>query len=262
MKRKNTKVLQSRACLKPKCKRKEIFTSEFAVFVRKEYMYTVIKGPTVLSCVESDMSMSRSYDWLWLTRFAAVVPFYSLQVTLFLDSYCFVVFSTDRSGRGPASLSASRSPSSKVSDKKRSPQRTESISESIKISESRGHERSASESSVPEDISVSADDKSRVRSEKSRESSIPEIDVKTRSQGSSIPEEIPEEYVNDTFESLDSTATPAHSTPVRSDLSLKRDTSAISRRSSTGEGSKSEEETSMTGELLPEKRKNSSRYLF
>ena len=76
--------------------------------------------------------------------------------------------------------------------------------------------------------------------------------MKTRSQGSSIPEEIPEEYVNDTFESLDSTATPAHSTPLRSDLSLKRDTSpAVSRRSSTGEGSKSEEEASMTGELLP-----------
>ena len=74
--------------------------------------------------------------------------------------------------------------------------------------------------------------------------------MKTRSQGSSIPEEIPEEYVNDTFESLDSSATPAHSTPVRSDLTLKRDTSpALSRRSSTGEGSKSEEDTSMTGEL-------------
>lgn len=74
--------------------------------------------------------------------------------------------------------------------------------------------------------------------------------MKTRSQGSSIPEEIREEYVNDTFESLDSSATPAHSTPVRSDLTLKRDTSpALSRRSSTGEGSKSEEDTSMTGEL-------------
>lgn len=101
---------------------------------------------------------------------------------------------------------------------------------------------------------MSARDKSRDRSEKSHESSIPEVDMKTRSQGSSIPEEIPEEYVNDTFESLDSTATPAHSTPVRSDLSLKRDTSpAVSRRSSTGEGSKSEEETSMTGELLSKK---------
>lgn len=153
----------------------------------------------------------------------------------------------DRSGRGSASLSASRSPSSKVSDKGRSPQRTESISESIKVSGSRGHERSVSESSVPEDISVSARDKSRDRLEKSHESSIPEVDMKTRSQGSSIPEEIPEEYVNDTFESLDSTATPVHSTPVRSDLSLKRDTSpAVSRRSSAGEGSKSEEEASMT----------------
>lgn len=87
--------------------------------------------------------------------------------------------------------------------------------------------------------------------------------MKTRSQGSSIPEEIPEEYVNDTFESLDSTATPVHSTPVPSDLSLKRDTSpAVSRRSSAGEGSKSEEEASMTGELLPEKKsKNSLCYL-
>ena len=75
--------------------------------------------------------------------------------------------------------------------------------------------------------------------------------MKTRSQASSsIREEIPEEYVNDTFESLDSSATPAHSTPVRSDLTLKRDTSpALSRRSSTGEGSKSEEDTSVTGEL-------------
>ena len=208
--------------------------------------------------VESDISMSWSYNWLWLTRFVALVP-YSLQITLFVDGYCSVAFSTDRSGRASASLSASRSPSSKVSDKSRSSQRTESISESIKVSESRGHERSASESSVPEDISVSARDKSHVRSEKSHESSIPEVDMKTGSQGSSIPEENPEAYVNDTFESLDSTATPAHSTPVRSDLSLKRDTSpAISRRSSTGEGSKSEEETSMTGE----KRKNSSRYLF
>lgn len=104
---------------------------------------------------------------------------------------------------------------------------------------------------------MSARDKSRDRSEKSHESSIPEVDMKTRSQGSSIPEEIPEEYVNDTFESLESTATPAHSTPVRSDLSLKRDTSpAVSRRSSTGEGSKSEEETSMTGELLSKKSEN------
>lgn len=156
---------------------------------------------------------------------------------------------TDRSGRKSASLSVTRSPSSKVSDKDRSTQQTESISESIKASGSRGHERSASESSVPEDISVSVRDKSRDHSEKSRESSIPEVDMKTRSQASSIPEEIPEEYVNDTFESLDSTATPVHSTPVRSDLSLKRDTSpAVSRRSSTGEGSKSEEDTSMTGE--------------
>lgn len=106
---------------------------------------------------------------------------------------------------------------------------------------------------------MSARDKSRDHSEKSHESSIPEVDMKTRSQGSSVPEEIPEEYVNDTFESLDSTATPAHSTPVRSDLSLKRDTSpVVSRRSSTGEGSKSEEETSMTGELLPKKSKNNS----
>lgn len=206
--------------------------------------------------VESDISMSWSYDWLWLKRFAVLVPLSSLQITFFFNVYCSVAISADRSGRGSASLSASRSPSSKVSDKGRSPQRTESISESIKVSGSRGHERSVSESSVPEDISVSARDKSRDRSEKSHESSIPEVDMKTRSQRSSIPEEIPEEYVNDTFESLDTTATPAHSTPVRSDLSLKRDTSpAVSRRSSTGEGSKSEEEASMTGELLPEKKK-------
>ena len=151
----------------------------------------------------------------------------------------------------------SRSPSSKINEKDRSTQASESISESIKVSVSRGHERSASESSVPEDISISARDKSRDRSEQSRDSSIPEVDMKTRSQGSSIPEEVPEEYVNDTFESLDSTVTPAHSTPVRSDLSLKRDTSpAVSRKSSTGEGSKSEEDTSMTGELLPQNTSN------
>ena len=62
MKRKNTKVLQFRAYLKPQIEEKRILTLAFAVFVRKEYMYTVIKGPTVLSCVESDISMSRSYD--------------------------------------------------------------------------------------------------------------------------------------------------------------------------------------------------------
>lgn len=144
----------------------------------------------------------------------------------------------------------SRTPSSKINSKDQSTQGTDSISEFIKVSGSRGHERSASESSVAEELSITARDRSHDQSERSRESSIPEVDMKTRSQGSSVPEEIPEEYVNDTFESLDSTATPAHSTPVRSDLSLKRDTSpAVSRRSSTGEGSKSEEDASMTGKL-------------
>ncbi|RMX60147.1 hypothetical protein pdam_00010105 [Pocillopora damicornis] len=154
----------------------------------------------------------------------------------------------DRSGReASASLSVSRTPSSKVISKDRSTQGTDRISESIKAARSHGHERSASESSVAEELSIPTRDRSQDQSERSRDSSIPEVDMKTRSQGSSIPEEIPEEYVNDTFESLDSSATPAHSTPVRSDLTLKRDTSpALSRRSSTGEGSKSEEDTSMT----------------
>lgn len=145
-------------------------------------------------------------------------------------------------------MSLSRSPSRKTSIKERSTQGTETISESIKASGSRGHERSASESSVPEDINISARDKSH-DSDKSRDSSIPEVDMKTRSQGDSIPEEIPEEYVNDTFESLDSTVTPAHSTPVRSDLSFKRDTSPSVSRRSSNDGSKSEEEASMTGRL-------------
>lgn len=162
-----------------------------------------------------------------------------------------MVILTDRSGReASASLSVSRTPSSKVISKDRSTQGTDRISESIKAVRSHGHERSASESSVAEELSIPTRDRSQDQSERSRDSSIPEVDMKTRSQGSSIPEEIPEEYVNDTFESLDSSATPAHSTPVRSDLTLKRDTSpALSRRSSTGEGSKSEEDTSMTGEL-------------
>ena len=75
--------------------------------------------------------------------------------------------------------------------------------------------------------------------------------MKTRSQETSIPEEIPEEYVNDTFESLDSSLTPTHSTPLRKDLLVQRDISqspSASRRSSN-DGSKSEEEASMTGEL-------------
>ena len=72
--------------------------------------------------------------------------------------------------------------------------------------------------------------------------------MKTQSQGTSIPEEVPEEYGNDTFESLDSTVTPTHSTPVRSDLSFKRDSSPSVSRRSSNDGSKSEEEASMTGE--------------
>ena len=146
-----------------------------------------------------------------------------------------------------ASLSVSRSPSSKTSNKDRSTQGTETISESIKASGSHGHERSASESSVAEDIIISARDKTH-DSDKSRDSSIPEVEMKTRSQGTSIPEEVPEEYGNDTFESLDSTVTPTHSTPVRSDLSFKRDSSPSVSRRSSNDGSKSEEEASMTGE--------------
>lgn len=155
----------------------------------------------------------------------------------------------DRSGReSSGSLSVSRTPSNKVNTKDRSTQGTDSISQSIKAARSHGPEHSASESSVAEELSIPARDRSHDQSERSRDSSIPEVDMKTRSQASSsIREEIPEEYVNDTFESLDSSATPAHSTPVRSDLTLKRDTSpALSRRSSTGEGSKSEEDTSVT----------------
>ena len=140
-----------------------------------------------------------------------------------------------------------RSPSSKSNDKDRSTPGTETISESIQTSGSRGHERSASESSVPEDIGVSAREKSR-DSDKSRDSSIPEVYMKTQSHGTSIPEEIPEEYGNDTFDSLDSTVTPAHSTPVRSDASFKRDTPPSMSRRSSNDGSKSEEEASMTGE--------------
>ena len=153
------------------------------------------------------------------------------------SAYCLLV---ERSGR------TSASPSSKTIDKDRYSQGTESVSESIKATSSRAHERSASESSVPEDISASARDKSH-DSGRSRESSIPEVYMKTQSHGGSIPEEIPEEYGNDTFESLDSTVTPAHSTPVRSDLSFKKDTSPSMSRKSSNDGSKSEEETSMTG---------------
>lgn len=151
----------------------------------------------------------------------------------------------DRSGRVSASPSVTRSPSSKSNDKDRSTPGTETISESIQTSGSRGHERSASESSVPEDIGVSAREKSR-DSDKSRDSSIPEVYMKTQSHGTSIPEEIPEEYGNDTFESLDSTVTPAHSTPVRSDVSFKKDTPPSMSRRSSNDGSKSEEEASMT----------------
>ena len=140
----------------------------------------------------------------------------------------------------------SRTPSSRTSGLIRSTQVTESISESIKVSISHGHERSASESSVPEDIG-SARDKSH-DSEKSRDSSVPEVEMKTHSQETSIPEDIPEEYVNDTFESLESTVTPTHSTPLRKDLSIKKDTSPSMSRRSSNDGSKSEEEASMTGE--------------
>ena len=92
-------------------------------------------------------------------------------------------------------------------------------------------------------MTLSARDKSR------DESSVPEIDMKTQSQGSSIPEEIPEEYANDTFESVNSTVTPTHSTPVHGNFSFKRDSSpTVSRTSSKDGGSKSEEEASMTGE--------------
>ncbi|XP_015774007.1 PREDICTED: centrosome-associated protein 350-like [Acropora digitifera] len=149
--------------------------------------------------------------------------------------------------RSPAGVSVSRTPSSRASGLIRSPQATESISESIKVSISRGHERSASESSMPEDIVVSARDKSH-DSEKSRDSPIPEVEMKTHSQETSIPEDIPEEYVNDTFESFESTATPTHSTPLRKDSSIKKDTSPSRSRRSSNDGSKSEEEASMTGE--------------
>ncbi|XP_032220056.2 centrosome-associated protein 350 isoform X2 [Nematostella vectensis] len=89
---------------------------------------------------------------------------------------------------------------------------------------------------------------------KSRESSIPEVATRTQSHDSTIPEgvtrsrsqdtTIPEEYVNDTFESLDSTMTPTHSTPVRK-ASPARD-SLKQRSSSKEDEQKSEEETSMT----------------
>lgn len=154
------------------------------------------------------------------------------------------VLSSDRS---PAGVSVSRTPSSRASGLIRSPQATESISESIKVSISRGQERSASESSMPEDIVASARDKSH-DSEKSRDSPIPEVEMKTHSQETSIPEDIPEEYVNDTFESFESTATPTHSTPLRKDSSIKKDTSPSRSRRSSNDGSKSEEEASMTGE--------------
>lgn len=154
----------------------------------------------------------------------------------------------DRSFRASAaSFSVSGSPSSRTSGKIRSTQDTETISESIEVSRSNGHERSASERSVPEDIIISARDKA-LDSGKSRDSSIPEVEMKTRSQETSIPEEIPEEYVNDTFESLDSSLTPTHSTPLRKDLLVQREISqspSASRRSSN-DGSKSEEEASMT----------------
>lgn len=130
------------------------------------------------------------------------------------------VLSSDRS---PAGVSVSRTPSSRASGLIRSPQATESIS------------------SMPEDIVASARDKS-------RDSPIPEVEMKTHSQETSIPEDIPEEYVNDTFESFESTATPTHSTPLRKDSSTKKDTSPSRSRRSSNDGSKSEEEASMTGE--------------
>ena len=63
-----------------------------------------------------------------------------------------------------------------------------------------------------------------------------------------MPEEIAGEYTNDTFESVDSTLSPAHSTPLRQDVSSRKEvTLDVSRRSSKDEGNKSEEDLSMTG---------------
>ena len=151
------------------------------------------------------------------------------QLLTFKQKALFNLCTVLSSDRSPAGVSVSRTPSSRASGLIRSPQATESIS------------------SMPEDIVASARDKSH-DSEKSRDSPIPEVEMKTHSQETSIPEDIPEEYVNDTFESFESTATPTHSTPLRKDSSTKKDTSPSRSRRSSNDGSKSEEEASMTGE--------------
>ena len=103
-------------------------------------------------------------------------------------------------------------------------------------------------SSVPEDIPSASRS---LPGRKSRDSSIPEESIPTpsASRNSSVPEDIADEYGNDTFESLDTSSVPNHSTPMRAELSpQKGGSSAVSRRSSRGDGEKSEEDTSYTGE--------------
>ncbi|XP_031558415.1 centrosome-associated protein 350-like isoform X2 [Actinia tenebrosa] len=107
------------------------------------------------------------------------------------------------------------------------------------------------ESSIAEDIPSTAPDRSRESSiaedipstapDRSRESSIPEIDIKSKDSS------VTGEYTNDTFESIDSTITRSHSTPVRIISSPKTPSiKSISRRSSKYEENKSEEDASMT----------------
>lgn len=81
--------------------------------------------------------------------------------------------------------------------------------------------------------------------DRSRESSIPEIDIKSKDSS------VAAEYTNDTFESIDSTITRSHSTPVRVTSSPKTPSiKSISRRSSKYEENKSEEDASTTGECF------------
>ena len=145
-----------------------------------------------------------------------------------------------------STVSANRNASLKSSD--RSTDRSSAVTEEIKTRTP--SEQTATESSVPEDIpSVSRN----LTDSKSRDSSIPEESIRThtrssRSQDTSIPEDVPEEYVNDTFESLDSSTTLNHSTPMKSNLSSRREISPIvSCASSKDEENKSEEDASFTG---------------
>ena len=96
-----------------------------------------------------------------------------------------------------------------------------------------GSVHSNSGSSVPEEVPSGGGWDSEIGTE---------LSGKINLQDSSMPEEIPGEYTNDTFESVESTLTPNHSTPVRHDGSP-----IVSRRSSKDEGNKSEEDLSMTG---------------